>query len=136
MVLKRVLDELLGSGADSLLVGGLYGSDRGVVLVNIATGKSGVVGASVVVSAANCVESVNDIGTVGAGATTVATLSCADVAPNSVEWPVRHVAGIALLKWSLVEWPGIRGASVTPVRRICVSWGEFSGGAVVPWATL
>jgi hypothetical protein len=82
MVLQRVLNELAWGGANRFLVGGLNSSYRRVLLVDVAAGQCGIIGTSMVVSAANGVERVNDIRLMGTGSTTVGTLSGTSVALN------------------------------------------------------
>jgi hypothetical protein len=98
MVLQRVLNELAWRGANGFLVGGLNSSNGRVLLVDVAAGQCGIIGASMVVSRANSVERVNDIRLMGTGSTTMGTLSGTSVALNCVKWSVRHVAGVALRK--------------------------------------
>lgn len=94
---ERILDILSRCSADRLHVGVLDGGDGGVLLVLIAAGEGGVVGAAMVIGSADSVERVDGIGDGHVLLSKVrGAVSGAGLLPKDVEGSVGHVAGVSL----------------------------------------
>ena len=120
VAVKRVLDELPRGRTDGLHVGLMDGVDRGVLGVDVATGEGRVKRASVVVGAADGVESIDGVH-VGNLATVAATaVGGASLALDHLERTVGEIAGEARRQVSRPVTVGrlsAEAAVVTPVSR-------------------
>lgn len=135
---EGVLDELARGGAQGGHVGVADGLDGRVARVDVAAGERGVVRAVVVVGWADGVEKINGVSL--GKALAVAAVSGARLAPNHVEWTVRHVAGEALQEGAgrtrgalLLRLAGVAVAAATGVRLVVLvrpgGWTTGAGAA-------
>lgn len=137
---QRVLDVLLGGGLYSLHVAVAHGGQRGVLLVQVARGQCGVIGAAMVVVTANSIKGVDGIGLRGGGAVTAVrgavvgvAVSCLCLALDDIERSVRHVAGKSLGQGgvALVLMTVARAALRQLAEGLAVTAGAGAGASVL-----